>query len=173
MHRFWRSNGPYLGILVVGAFAMIGAWRLGGDGASAVALGLTIAAGLAWGAYDFFCIAPTKDSDPFGRTVWTSLRHEQKAKAARFLYLKWMSATVGNCPRSLWDRFNDALELPPEWIAIDGAVTWLAAERDYFGWPDPPRYVVVGFGAHGEVIAATDLYQWPPCWLSPGGDARQ
>ncbi len=170
LKRSLRAFGPHILILIliVGAGAIVLADRYGGDAWSHAALAGMIAAIVVWGVYDFFRDDPD-EPDPFGRSMLTALAHERAGRAARGRQLIWTSATVENCPPAMWEQLNSAIELGPECIAVEGELTWLAAERDWFGWPDPPRYVVVAFDAGGELVAAADFNKWPARWNRPAG----
>ncbi len=48
---------------------------------------------------------------------------------------------------------------------VDGE-HWVACERDWFGYPDPPRYAF--FALSGETIrVAVDFWDWPNGWTLP------
>lgn len=56
-------------------------------------------------------------------------------------------------------RFGDTTLL----VADVDAQRWIVRERDWWGWPDPPRYVF--FALHqGAIHAAADFDGWPSCW---------
>ncbi len=61
------------------------------------------------------------------------------------------------------EMFADALDA----IATSEGETWLMGERLWFGFPDPPRYMVVFLDAESRVIAATDLDRLPQGWMIP------
>lgn len=40
---------------------------------------------------------------------------------------------------------------------------WIVRQRDFYGWPDPPRFVF--FAIEGDRIwAAADFHDWPAKW---------
>ena len=41
---------------------------------------------------------------------------------------------------------------------------WAVMERDWHGWPDPPRFVWFAIGADEGVHAAADFAEWPAAW---------
>jgi hypothetical protein len=48
---------------------------------------------------------------------------------------------------------------------LDGR-QWIVRERDWSGWPDPPRYVL--FVLEGETVwMARDFDRWPSLWPKP------
>ncbi|ASY72583.1 hypothetical protein N181_22480 [Sinorhizobium fredii USDA 205] len=48
---------------------------------------------------------------------------------------------------------------------LDGR-RWIVKERFWFGWPDPPRYVL--FVLESETVwMAKDFNRWPPQWRKP------
>ncbi len=59
--------------------------------------------------------------------------------------------------------FADALDA----VATAEGETWLMGERLWFGFPDPPRFMVVFLDAESRVIAATDLDRLPRGWTIP------
>jgi hypothetical protein len=48
---------------------------------------------------------------------------------------------------------------------IDGR-RWIVRERDWHGWPDPPRFAFFVLD-QGEVWAGTDFDRWPSGWTWP------
>ncbi len=170
---FWRQNGAYLLILGIGAAGIIGAAASGVEGASEAALGATIVATVGWAAFDYFRGSPGDEPDAFERSLGEAREHERAAKAALKSRLIWTSATRENCPAAMSARLETAIGLFPEFIALADGRIWLAGERDWWGWPDPPRFFLVGFDEGGDLAAATDFGNWPKCWNRPAGLARQ
>lgn len=167
--RFWRANGPYLLILLVGSAAIFAAERNGGERAAMIALGATIAAIIGWVIFDYFQNAQKDEPDPFGRTPREARAHEKMANAALKSQLVWTPATRENCPPGMAAQLEQGIGLFPEAIAVSEDMVWLAGERDWWGWPDPPRYFLVGFAQTGEMVAGTDFADWPKRWNRPAG----
>ena len=63
----------------------------------------------------------------------------------------------------LFGRFGD------ETIAIagDDGRRWIVRERDWHGWPDPPRYVFFAIEPDGGIWSAADFHHWPQTWDRP------
>ena len=74
--------------------------------------------------------------------------------------------------------FGDGLHA----VADADGRSWVVTERDWFGWPDPPRFAVFAFEPNGSVWMAFDFNTWPHCWstgtvadgssLAAGNEAR-
>lgn len=56
-------------------------------------------------------------------------------------------------------RFGD---MTPLVVDVAGR-RWIVRERDWWGWPDPPRYVVFAL-RDGRIDVAVDFTAWPSCW---------
>jgi len=41
---------------------------------------------------------------------------------------------------------------------------WILRERDWHGWPDPPRYVFFALDSDDVIWAARDFDGWPSAW---------
>lgn len=63
----------------------------------------------------------------------------------------------------LFNRFGDATTAL---AGVDGR-TWIVRERDWHGWPDPPRYVFFALDPGGSIWCARDFHVWPQAWARP------
>jgi hypothetical protein len=113
-------------------------------------------------------IGPSRGSkDVFGRDMLTATRHEFRARQETFRPLTWSRARLDDYAPAIRDAFAK-LQAQPEVVASSEGWTWLAAESDWYGWPDPPRFVVLGFDASNQLRAAMDFDTWPRAWSKPG-----
>jgi hypothetical protein len=104
--------------------------------------------------------------DVFERDMLTATRHEFRARQETFRQLTWSRVSQGDHAPTIRDAFAK-LQAQPEVVASSGGWTWLVAESDWYGWPDPPRFVVLGFDASNRLGAAIDLNTWPRAWSKP------
>ena len=79
--------------------------------------------------------------------------------------MAWRPPTISD--KSRFGAFADAFADVFHAIAESAGEVWLLYERDWFGFPDPPRYVVVALSADGAVIAADELNTLPRAWTFP------
>lgn len=54
-------------------------------------------------------------------------------------------------------------------VARPAPERWLVVERDWFGWPDPPRFAFFALGSGGSIVCAQDFNVWPARWRAPEG----
>ena len=57
-------------------------------------------------------------------------------------------------------RFGDATVA----VTVVDQRKWVVRERDWHGWPDPPRYAFFALGPDDTIWAASDFHQWPVGW---------
>jgi hypothetical protein len=128
---------------------------------------LVLAAGgvAAWFVANWEIVPARRTKDVFERNVLTATRHELRARQETFRALSWARAN-GGYPAAINAAFAK-LEAKPEVVASSGGWTWLAAESDWHGWPDLPRFVVLGFDTSNQLQAAVDLDRWPRAWSKP------
>lgn len=107
------------------------------------------------------------DRDAFGRSGFLTMLHMLRAWKLRGQEVDWRELSTGEREAPLAKLFDESLGVVPEVIIESDGLTWLAGERDWHGWPDPPRFVVVGFDGQGKVKAADDIGAWPKRWRIP------
>lgn len=112
------------------------------------------------------------DPDGLGQGWWIDLLWWWRFRQSRRSAISWFKPTPAD---------EDRIESHPQ-IRRFGDVTiaiakfdgkqWIARERDWFGWPDPPRYAL--FALQGETIwMARDFDRWPPSWSGPPAADQQ
>jgi hypothetical protein len=107
------------------------------------------------------------DPDPhagFGQGVVDDLRFMWRFQRRRRRSVEWRIPTQVEA-RSIENdavlgRFGDMTIAISE---MDGR-RWIVRERDWHGWPDPPRYVFFALDPNGAVWAARDFDWWPRAW---------
>ena len=95
------------------------------------------------------------------------------ADDVRFLYRFWQcwNRPVGwrepsDAERQCFDaheiigRFGDFTEKLAE---VDGR-SWVVRSRAFWGWPDPPQWVLFVVEPDGTIWCAADFNQWPGRW---------
>ena len=113
-----------------------------------------------------------KFDDVFGRSLVAVTRHEMRARRQTGRAMVWRVPAGDTTPAFVRDAFDKLLGVYACVSADADRLLWFAAERDWWGWPDPPRYVVLGFDAVGKIRAAVDLDVWPAAWNDPDGMMR-
>jgi hypothetical protein len=112
-------------------------------------------------------IGPSRgEKDILERNMLIATQQELRARQATFRPLTWSRVGQGEQAPAIRDTFAK-LQIQPEVAASSGGWTWLAAERDWHGWLDQPRFVVLGFDASNRLGAAIDLSAWPRPWSKP------
>ena|GEM_PF-6795005 len=53
--------------------------------------------------------------------------------------------------------------------ADPGDESWILLERDWFGFPDPPRFEFIVYRADGATLCQASLDRLPPSWRMPEG----
>jgi hypothetical protein len=113
-------------------------------------------------------VAPTTVPNPegLGQSWWRDLLWWWRFRQSRRIAISWFKPMAPDADRI--ERHPQIRRFGDITIAIaqfDGK-QWIARERDWFGWPDPPRYVV--FALQGETIwMARDFDRWPLSWSGP------
>lgn len=99
------------------------------------------------------------------RTVIETAADLPRTAARKRRAARWRHPEPGELARfgAVVELFTEGLDA----IATVHGETWLMGERLWFGFPDPPRYVVVFLDAEARVIAAADLNHLPRGWAMP------
>lgn len=101
--------------------------------------------------------------DGFGQGLLDDLRWIWRVRRYRQLTMTWRAPTPDEEAAIIADpllgRFGDDTIGIAE---IDG-LRCIVRDRDWFGWPDPPRFVFFAM-AGDRVAAAADFNDWPSCW---------
>jgi hypothetical protein len=106
---------------------------------------------------------PPVEPDGFGQSTIDDLRFTLRFRRCRRMAVCWRVPTTEEARAIEADpilgRFGDVTIALAE---VDGR-RWLVRERDWHGWPDPPRYVF--FAMDGtDVWAGADFDWWPSAW---------
>ena len=112
----------------------------------------------------------------FGQSLLEDVGFVLRFRRCRRTLVHWRSpslterAAIDGHP--VFGRFGDQTL----YVADCGVERWIIRDRDWWGWPDPPRYVF--FAVAGPTIrVAVDFNHWPNRWNTqvdpPGPDARQ
>ena len=109
---------------------------------------------------------PDEPVDGFGQSFIDDLRFLARLRRYRRLAVRWEAPSWQE--ERDWDdhpivgRFGDMTIA----TALIAGRRCVLRDRDWFGWPDPPRYAV--FILDGQDIwAAGDMNVLPPCWTVP------
>jgi len=166
---YWTAYAALIVVAVGGSIVMgaigVPAWLA--TIVAAAAIGVAV-----WFLEDS-AINPRRDieKDPFNRGFFALNLHMLRALRLRTRDLKWSEAH--DLPAHAVSAFKDKLGVDPEVLVETDGLLWVAGERDWHGWPDPPRFVIVAFDAAGNVKAADDLNAWPKAWAVPAGTVGQ
>lgn len=106
---------------------------------------------------------PPIEPDGFGQSLWDDLRWTWRVRRYRRMAVTWRKPTPDEDAAIVADpllgRFGD----DTIGLAEIGGVRWIVRDHDWFGWPDPPRFVFFAM-AGDRVVAAAGFNDWPPCW---------
>ncbi len=110
----------------------------------------------------------TPETDGFGQTLLDDLRFAVRFWRAAGMPVTWRRPTPAEAARieadPVMSRFGDTTVA----VATVNGQNWVIGERDWWGWPDPPRYVF--FALRSTVIEiARDLHVIPRAWIMPPG----
>jgi hypothetical protein len=104
--------------------------------------------------------------DGFGQSLLDDLRFATRFRRCRKIEVAWRRPDDDEAKAIEADpivgRFGDLTIGVAE---IDGR-RWIVRERDWHGWPDPPRFAFFVLD-QGEVWAGTDFDRWPSGWTWP------
>jgi hypothetical protein len=103
------------------------------------------------------------EQDGLGQTVLDDLRFVARFRRCSRMAVTWHVPSEAEARSD--DEHGTIGRFGDETIAVahvDGR-RWIVRERDWHGWPDPPRYVF--FAEEGKTIwAARDFNKWPRRW---------
>ena len=105
--------------------------------------------------------------DGIGQSFADDARFIWRFRACSQRPVLWLKPGEANC--AFYDghprigRFGDSTIAI---ASVDGR-TWVVRERDWYGWPDPPRFVFFAREAQGTVWSARDFSVWPQAWQWP------
>ena len=101
--------------------------------------------------------------DGFGQSLGDDLRFPLRFNCCRDIATTWRAPTVekrqAQDAHPVLGRFGDDAHAVAH---IDGR-QWIVRERDWYGWPDPPRYVFFAL-EEGRIWVARDFNVWPRPW---------
>jgi hypothetical protein len=166
---YWTAYAALI-IAAVGGSIVMGAMGFPAWLATIIA---AAAIGVAVWLLEDSAINPRRDmeKDPFNRGFFVLNAHMLRALRLRTREVKWGEAR--DLPAHAVSAFKNKLGVVPEVSAETDGLLWVAGGRDWHGFPDPPRFVIVGFDADGKVRAADDLNAWPRLWSAPAGTVGQ
>lgn len=106
-----------------------------------------------------------------GQSMLDDIRWSSRCRAYRRRAIVWTAPTADEEAAIVADpllgRFGDTTV----GIATIDGVRCIVRDRDWFGWPDPPRFAFMA--REGErIVAFADFHDWPSCW-TPSPDAGQ
>lgn len=108
---------------------------------------------------------PSAPRDGFGQGIADDLRFLLRFRRCRHTPAAWGAPSPDEARHydghPVLGRFADAT------LAVTrvGGRLWVVRERDYFGWPDPPRFAFFALDPNGgRVWAAADFGNWPDPW---------
>jgi hypothetical protein len=99
----------------------------------------------------------------FGQSFWEDLRYVFRFWIRRGRAITW------RVPSDAEQRKLDAHPIigrfgnQTRFVADVGTERWLVRDRDWWGWPDPPRYAYFVLDGDRLVVAA-DFNAWPVAW---------
>ncbi|AYJ87946.1 hypothetical protein D3Y57_12055 [Sphingomonas paeninsulae] len=113
----------------------------------------------------YVALGPAPDPHvDFGQSMGEDIRFMWRFRRCRRLSVEWRTPTQEEVSQIAADailaRFGDVTIAVGE---VDGR-RWIVRERDWHGWPDPPRYVFFAVDQSGAVWAARDFDWWPRGW---------
>jgi hypothetical protein len=113
---------------------------------------------------------PPVDPDGFGQSIADDNRFLLHFRQCRRATVVWRIPTNDEARAIDADpiigRFGD---LTIGVADVDGR-RWIVRERDWHGWPDPPRFVF--FAMEGDKVwAGADFDRWPGSWWPPEREA--
>ena len=114
----------------------------------------------------FWCIGPGEKVG-FGQSWADDMRFLYRFRKCWTKGVVWRQPTDDERQRydahPIISDFGDFTEGVTE---VDGRF-WVARSRAFWGWPDPPQWVLFVVDADGGVWCAADFNQWPQGWKRP------
>ena len=112
------------------------------------------------------------DIDGFGQTILEDFRFFWQFRRCRNVPVFWRRPTIeeknAQSKHEVIGRFGDEAYA----VADMQGELWIVRERDFHGWPDPPRYAF--FAVRGDQIwIAKDFDVWPRQWRKPIGSPER
>lgn len=121
--------------------------------------------------YLFGLTGRSRDDDVIGQSMFDDIRWTSRCRAYRCRAIVWTAPTADEEAAIVADpllgRFGDTTV----GIATIDGVRCIVRDRDWFGWPDPPRFAFMARDGD-RIIASADFHDWPCCW-TPSPDAGQ
>ena len=111
-----------------------------------------------------FTRAPDIPEDGFGQSLLDDVRFKVRFWQCRKTPAPWREPgrelALQYESHPIVGRFGDTTVA----TAVVVGRTWIARERDWYGWPDPPHYAFFALRPDGTIWAAADFHQWPVGW---------
>lgn len=112
------------------------------------------------------------EQDGFGQSLLDDVRFMIRFRSCRNRITCWRRPSDAECAEfdvhPIIGRFGDQTQF----VATVGVEQWIVRDRDWWGWPDPSRYVFFAMQA-GRIRVAADFNTWPPLWSpDPDGDSE-
>ncbi|KQM61467.1 MULTISPECIES: hypothetical protein [unclassified Sphingomonas] len=102
-------------------------------------------------------------TDGFGQSLLDDLLWIGRVRRYRQMAMTWRKPTadeeVAIVADPLLGRFGD----DTIGLAEINGLRCIVRDHDWFGWPDPPRFVFFAL-AGNRVVAAAGFHDWPSCW---------
>ncbi|CAE6858372.1 hypothetical protein R75465_07527 [Paraburkholderia aspalathi] len=99
----------------------------------------------------------------FGQSFWEDLRFLLRFWRRRRRVISWRVPSDVERQEAdvhpIVERFGDQTQL----VADVGKERWLVRDRDWWGWPDPHRYVFFVL-KDDRIVVAADFTAWPVSW---------
>lgn len=110
-------------------------------------------------------LGPEK-TEGFGQSMADDIRFVLRFRRCRRVAAHWHAPSQEDArlieADALLGRFGDVTIA----VADVAGRRWIVRERDWHGWPDPPRYVFFAQNEDRSVWVARDFDQWPRAWPS-------
>lgn len=103
-------------------------------------------------------------NDGFGQSHFEDLRFLWRFRGCRKRAALWRAPDDAERrhydAHALFGRFGNHTLARAE---VDGR-RWIVRERDWHGWPDPPRFVFFAIEAGDRIWCGADFHHWPQAW---------
>ncbi|CAN5266298.1 hypothetical protein BH10PSE12_BH10PSE12_08660 [soil metagenome] len=103
-------------------------------------------------------------TEGFGQSMADDIRFVLRFRRCRRITVNWHAPSEEEAKAieadALLGRFGDVTIA----VADVAGRRWTVRERDWHGWPDPPKYVFFAQNEDRSVWAARDFDQWPGAW---------
>jgi len=115
--------------------------------------------------------------DGFGQSIADDIRFAHRFRACRKTATVWRAPTPDEAAALDHDPVIGRFGNLTIGLADVAGRRWIVRERDWHGWPDPPRFVFFAVEER-KIRVAVDFdhwpmqWQWPPVWAIQPNDGR-